>query len=104
MSNLLVATQAVPSGSNLLTVCIVLAIVGALQDYGSAIWTKWSVSGQNVKASILSIVSTFVSYLVWFKLGEHFLSGDILPLLVYSCAGGVGTFVGLKHGDKKVKV
>ena len=82
---------------HLVVVCLVLFVVGAIQDYGSALFLNLANSKRHGWASLLSIVHTLVSYLIWFKLGESFLSGDIIPLVVYCVAGGLGTFVGLKH-------
>ena len=104
--NLLVATGAATaeavsvtnSPTNLLLICVVLFIVGALQDWSSAIWLRCVNAKRRGWATFISIAHTFVSYLIWFKLSEQYLtSGDLIPLIVYSMAGGLGTFVGLGH-------
>jgi len=86
--------------TEILLACLILFVVGGLQDLGSA-WYLTAASAKNYRlAAVISAVHTFASYAIYAIIAEKLLSGEIIPLLAYSLGGGLGTFVGLKKGIK----
>lgn len=80
--------------SNLLVI-LILFLLGIFQDALSAFYLRLVSERRILLASFISVLITFVGYIVLISLVEQMIVGGLANLAAYALGGGVGTYIGL---------
>jgi uncharacterized membrane protein len=82
----------------LLPLCLLFAVIGTIEDFIVSLYYIAIGEGRALRSAIISTIHTVLAI---FVVATVIVSRSPWPLLFYALGGGVGTYCGVRHRNKK---
>ena len=82
----------------LLPMCLLFAVIGTLEDFIVSLYYIAIGEGRPLKSAIISTIHTVLAI---FVVATVIVSRSPWPLLAYAVGGGVGTYCGVSHRNRR---